>query len=137
MPGKKDFVSVRKNVHEQKRLLLCNLLELHSNFKEKYPEVKVSFSNFCELRPKFCITVGSSGTHSVCVCTIHQNVKLMLDAIHINKNYKELIDMMVCDQSNADCMLRRCDDCPGEAPLTDFLCHTLQHDENEDVTFKE
>ena len=37
MPGKKDYVSIGRNIHKQKRLLLANLKELHSIFKLKYP----------------------------------------------------------------------------------------------------
>ena len=37
MPGKKDYVSLAKKVHKQKLLLLCNLNELYTAFKEKYP----------------------------------------------------------------------------------------------------
>ena len=120
MPGKKYYVSVQKNIHEQKHLLLCNLSELYSNFKQGFPKVKISFSRFCSLRPKWCITVGSSGAHSVCVCAIHQNVKLMLDAVKLSKSYK-LIQLTVCDQNNAACMLQRHDDCPGESPLREYL----------------
>ncbi|KAG1698830.1 U11/U12 small nuclear ribonucleoprotein [Nymphon striatum] len=40
MPGKKDFVSIGRNVHQQKRLLLCNLKELHAAFMEKHPDYK-------------------------------------------------------------------------------------------------
>ena len=65
MPGKKDFLSVSRNLHMQKRLLLCGLKELYSSFKQKFPDVKVGFSKFCSLRPKWCVLVGSSGTHSV------------------------------------------------------------------------
>ena len=95
MRGKKDFVSVQKNIHEQKCLLLCYLSELYSNFKQDFPKVKIYFTKFCSLRPKWCITVGSSGAHSVCVCTIHKNVKLMVDAIKLSKSYKELIQLTV------------------------------------------
>ena len=49
----------------QKRLVYCNL--------------KVGFSKFAELRPKECVLAGASGTHTVCVCIIHQNVKLMIE----------------------------------------------------------
>nr|XP_047136327.1 uncharacterized protein LOC124813400 [Hydra vulgaris] len=52
MPGKKDYVSIKKNVHIQKRLLLCNLKELFVAFKTKNPEIKIGFSRFCTLRPK-------------------------------------------------------------------------------------
>ena len=81
MPGKKDFVSVKKEgkrVHVQKRLVLSNLREVYHEFKEKLPDQKIGFSKFAELRPKHCILAGASGTHAVCVCTIHQNVKLMM-----------------------------------------------------------
>ena len=37
MAGKKDYVSIGRNMHKQKRLLLGNLKELHSIFKLKYP----------------------------------------------------------------------------------------------------
>ena len=65
MPGKKDFVSVQKNIHEQKHLLLCNLSELYSNFKQDFPKVKFSFPKFCSLRPKCCTTVDLYDAHSV------------------------------------------------------------------------
>ena len=68
MPGKKDFVSIGRNIHKQKRLLLCNLKELYALLIAQYPAVKIGLSRFCSLRPKWCVTVGSSGTHSVCVC---------------------------------------------------------------------
>ena len=42
------------------------------------PQQCIGFSKFAELRPKHCILAGASDMHSVCVCTIHQNVKLML-----------------------------------------------------------
>jgi hypothetical protein len=82
MPGKKityQLVSGVK-IHEHKRLLLCNLKQLYSHFKNSHSGVKVGFSKFASLHPRNCIMAGASGTHSVCVCTIHQNVKLMLEA---------------------------------------------------------
>ena len=41
MPGKKDYVSIARNVHIQKRLILSNLHELYFEFKRKYPDLKV------------------------------------------------------------------------------------------------
>ena len=75
MPGKKDSVSLSRNVHKQKRLVLCNLKELFCTFKTRYPLTQMGFSCFCSLRPKWCVIAGASGTHAVCVCTIHQNTK--------------------------------------------------------------
>ena len=64
----------------QKRLLLCNVNELYIKFKEEHPNEKISCSSFAALRPKWCINVDNIGSHSVCVCVYHQNVKLMIDA---------------------------------------------------------
>ena len=61
----------------KKRLLLANLKELHSIFKWKYPPRHIGFSKFCSLCPKWCFLPGSSWTHSVCVCTHHQSMKLI------------------------------------------------------------
>ena len=126
LPGKKDFVSIGKKHHIQKRLILSNLKELHSSFKEKNPDVKVGFSKFCMLRPKWCITVGASGTHSVCVCTAHQNVTLLLKAINLEKTYHELIEMIVCDRHSKECMLHRCLNCPGVEPLKGYLITAIR-----------
>ena len=53
---------------------LCNLQELYTAFKEKYPNVNIGFSKFYELKPKWCVVAGSKMTHSVWVCSAHQNV---------------------------------------------------------------
>ena len=82
MPGMKDVISVRQSdgtrERLQKRLLLLNLNELYQSFKEEHPQLQVGFTKFSLLRPLNCILAGSSGTHSVCVCLYHQNVKLLL-----------------------------------------------------------
>ena len=97
MPTKKDFVSIAKNVHKQKRLLLRNLHELHVHFKEQNPKLRIGFSKVCALSPVWCVTAPSTGTHSVCVCTIHQNVKLLVNATKASHTYKELMEIIVCD----------------------------------------
>lgn len=83
LPGKKDVKSVKqadgKRKLIQKKLVLCNLQELHRSFQEKHPNYKISLTKFAELRPKHCVLAGSSGTHTVCVCVLHQNVKLLLN----------------------------------------------------------
>lgn len=58
-------------------LTLCNLNELFETFK--HPEVKIGRLKFCELLPQWCILAGGAGTHTVCICSIHQNVKLMMN----------------------------------------------------------
>ena len=85
-------------------------------FKERNQGgVKIGFSKFCTLLPKWCVIAGSSGTHSVCVCTTHQ------DALNWEVTYKDLINKVVCDPSNRECMMHRCTNCPGINALHKFL----------------
>lgn len=139
-PGKKDFVSVRINgekVQKQKRLLLSNMKEMYIAYRERNgPEI--GFSKFCELRPKWCIMVGSAGTHSVCVCTVHQNVKLMLAATPIKDDYKVLISKTVCGIESKNCMLGRCEECPGIEGLKEFLINSFaDYDPDDIIEFKQ
>lgn len=125
MPGKKDYKTVIKEgarVQEQKHLILCNLKEAHKVFKSKNPDIKISFSKFADLRPKECVLAGASGTHTVCVCTIHQNAKLMIDGTHlpfltkeIDKfhltDYKKCLDEILCNPPTHDCFFSQCPNC--------------------------
>ena len=72
---------------------LCNLQELYPAFKEKYPNVNIEFSKFCALRPKWSVLAGSKMTYSICVCSAHQNVVLLVDAMDWNLTYKDLIEL--------------------------------------------
>ena len=60
---------------------------MHAAFHIKFPDDKISFSKFCSLQPKWCVCAGSSGTHSVCVCTIHQNIILLIDTAQITESW--------------------------------------------------
>ena len=127
MPGKKDYVSVGQNVHKQKQLVLCNLSELYSAFRDKYPNVKIGFFKFCTLRPKWYVLAGSSSTHYVCECSTHQNVVLLVDAIDREYTYKDLTKKVVCDPNNKVRMMHRCESCPGSAVLKKFLDDELSN----------
>lgn len=134
-PGKKDYVTVRADgdkIQMQKRLLLCNLKEMYKAYKERN-QPKIGFSMFCHLRPKWCVTVGSSGMHSVCVCIIHQNVKLMIAGSNIVGDYKTLIKRCVCDMESKECMLHRCEECPGEGALKEYLADFYKDNNPEEI----
>ena len=109
MPGMKDCVSVRidgKKVPMQKRMVLCNLNELFTTFKSEHEDVKIGFTKFSQLRPKHCVLAGSSGTHTVCVCIYHENVKLMLKEIDLKyltddspeemHDYRDCLKLTMC-----------------------------------------
>ncbi|EFX75283.1 hypothetical protein DAPPUDRAFT_108106 [Daphnia pulex] len=144
LPGMKSVKSVKqadgKRLKVQKRLLLLNIDELHGEYKKKFKDIvgikTVGFSAFADLRPKHVITVGSSGTHSVCVCVYHQNVKLMLSSIGLGEERHLLMDKVVCSVYNKTCMLSGCPNCPGSNALESFL-EELICDENENISYKQ
>jgi hypothetical protein len=101
--GKKEFKSVKNDgkwIHVQKTLLLGNLTEIFNKFKHDFPDVNICLSKFCELRPRHASLAGAAGTHSVCVCVQHQNIKLMADAIKLNELIKETNLEKMCQHSN-------------------------------------
>ncbi|KAJ8671423.1 hypothetical protein QAD02_002682 [Eretmocerus hayati] len=124
MTSMKDVVSVKvdeKRLRIQKRLLMMDLKELHELYKKTYQNMSISFSEFAKLRPQYCVLMGAKGTHSVCVCTIHQNCKMMLDAINLDKltendqspiyTYRDCLKMMMCENPTTDCHLIQCVKC--------------------------
>lgn len=152
MPGLKDYVSLGKDpdgkpVHIQKRLILANLKEVYCLFKSKHPELKIGFSKFAELRPKNCVIAGASGTHCVCVCTAHQNVKLMIVGGNLHKitlpgsenmlkTYKECISQIMCNPPTELCFLDVCDYCPKINDFNESLLGCLEENMTENITYK-
>lgn len=139
MPGMKDVISVKTNEGRsliQKRLLLLDLRGLHTIYKQTHVEFPVSFSKFAQLRLKNCILAGASGTHSVCVCTIHQNSKLMLDAIDIQQltassnrpisNYKDCLQQITCENATESCFLSKCEICSNVTDFSKYLQGLLE-----------
>lgn len=150
MPGKKDFVSVkqrRERVHKQKRLVLCNLKEAYQHFKSEFSTFSIGFSKFAELRPKHCVLAGASGTHTVCVCTIYQNVKLMMVGGRISDltahnelplpTYQHCLAQMICNPPQPQCFLGACSSCPGTTKLKNDLIITMENEMIDEVTFKQ
>jgi len=150
MPGKKDYVSVRTSdgrVHVQKKLILCNLKELYQLFKDNHPNEKIGFSTFASLRPKHCVLAGGSGTHSVCVCTFHQNVKLMMHGVKLPElrardgtcfeTYNHCIAHVICNPPQPKCYNRNCSECPGTESLKESLTDLLDENAIDNITYQQ
>ena len=125
-PGLKDCKSSYdldgNKVMKQKKLVLGNLKEVYQKFKESENHPDIGFSTFCSLRPKHCVLAGGDGTHSVCVCTYHQNPKLQLNAIgEKDVSLEDVMSKAVCDINSENCMMRKCKNCPGESGVSDFV----------------
>ena len=136
----KVFVEIDgERVEMQKRLILFVLYELHHLFNIENPKIEIGFSTFAKLRPKNCVLVGAKGTHSVCVCTIHQNTKMMVDAIDIKKltansetpltNYRDCLDQTMCRHPTPKCHLNECSSCPRYEKISSLLL-TLLNESN-------
>lgn len=145
-PGQKDSLSLRDTEgvkkHFQKRLVLMNLKECFEEYKKDPSNPKIGFSSFASLRPPFCVLAGSSGTHSVCVCTYHQNPKLQLAGLGIKElDYKILLGKTVCDMENRNCMMQQCSLCPGKEGVESFLINTVQsediHAQDSQIQYKQ
>ena len=75
-------------------------------FKKEHEHVIIGLTKFTQSRPPHCVLAGSSGTHNVCVCIYHENIKLMLNANDLEcltkdtnlvlKNYHDCIQAVVC-----------------------------------------
>ena len=121
-PGKKDVVIIRspgkKKRTEQKQYLLSTLKEAHAMYLEENPENNVSFSKFASMRPPQ-VKLLADVPHTQCLCRYHENVRLLLQALHkagmpiVSTDYKSFIENIVCDQSSEECMTGKCTNCPG------------------------
>ena len=144
MPGKKDYISVGRKEHRQKRLILCNLREAYEQFKAKHPGTKLGFSTFAMLRPKECVLAGASGTHTVCVCTLHQNTKLMFIGSKLATlsdgaflHYRHCLTAIQCNPPSIKCYLSKCKQYPGIAILNQKLLDIMEEKMVDNIEYKQ
>ena len=160
MPGMKDCVSMKVNGEKQrvqKRMLLCTEYEAFLYFKEEYPNAKIGFSKFAECRPKNIVLPGASGTHSVCVCTYHQNPKLMLASSQIASckdfteiigksesdryegdiDYQHLLAQILCNPPQESCWMGECQECSDTKELEQRLLEIFEKLDVDEITYKQ
>lgn len=148
MPGRKDYKTVlvgNKRTAVQKRLLMMDMRELYASYKKINPDVKIGYSTFLKLKPKHIILPGASGTHAVCVCTKHENVKMMLDAIGIKKltlncetpisDYKDCLRLLTCENPSRKCHFNQCEECPDVKVFGDKINDLLEKTGATDVEY--
>ena len=131
-------VSIRskdgEKVHHQKCLVLSNISELYVSWKETNPCKNIGFSTFAAQRPKYCVLVGATGTHAVCVCKYHQNPTLMAEAC-LKSLVHDLMKFCVCSVESEKCMMGHCKECPGQDGLIEYLNNCVELSELEDVSY--
>ena len=104
-------------------------------FKVKNPTIGIGFSKFASSRPKRCVATGASGIQSVCLCSIHQNAILLCSATELKVTYKDLINMIVCNSQNKDCMIHPCHECLGKDSLKNYLVENILGLEESDTEY--
>ena len=121
-PGMRECVMVSdENGQKEKKprlLVLMNLKEAYTEFQNEYPQHKIGFTKFAELRPKQCVlALEKYGTHTTCVCEYHQNFKLMLtglqrvDMFKDVESFRQLLERTMCRQITNKCQIGDCDNC--------------------------
>jgi hypothetical protein len=123
------------------------LKELYTHFKNSHPGVKAGFSKLASLHPRNHIMAGATGTHSVCVCTIHQNVKLMLEACKISNltrssedhlsMHQHCLSTMNCNPPQTNCFFHDRSECPGCTNLENTLEAVFTDETIENIAFKQ
>ena len=70
-------------------------------------------------------------TRSVCVCSAHQNVMVLVDAIDWDLIYKDLIKKIFYNPESKKCIMHWCESCPGTETLEKFLDQELNEHEDD------
>ena len=91
------------------------------------------------------LTTLPLGTHNVCVCHIHQSMRLKLIGLNgilqkkgMEKKYEvcNILKLMVCENSTTACFLLDCDQCSGVGPIVNELSDLFDSNGIEEITFK-
>lgn len=143
--GERDVVKViNKNgdIEElQKQLMLVNIDEAFIKFKKENPDVNIEKPHFAKLRPMQCILLGEDGSHAICVCKYHENMKFMFGAFK-GLSDKEDIEahkkLLMCTEPTTECKLLRCLNCPKDDhySLISYTIEFFRKNGIEHISFK-
>lgn len=98
-------------------------------------DVVPGFSFFASMRPKDVKLAGDPGTHTVCICSEHQNVKLKCRECSTALDYRKLLNLSVCSTEDQNCMLNDCPTCPGANAIREYLKSENLIKDKEKITY--
>ena len=116
---------VSKRTGKPTSLLDRSLTSLYKQFNEAHPQVCISFSKFCQMRPRHIKTMGKAKLAG-CLCEYCANLKLKLDTINTHLAMKQsptvtdlyaLSNSTLCEKGPSSkyhlprCVQRECRDC--------------------------
>lgn len=151
LAGKKECISVREGgtrILKQKRLIMANLKEIYAMYKERFPNDKIGFSKFAESRPPECVLAGAAGTHTVCVCAIHESFRLKFVEAHFDRievggvkvfqTYRDVLKKCLCEPPSESCFLNKCNvsACGELTSVKDLVWSYLDDNDISEVQYK-
>lgn len=115
-PGAKDTITLKKD-KRQKRYLNDTMLNLYKIFSTENSQLKLSYASFCKLR-LFWIVMPKVTDRDTCLCTLHENMNLLVSKLFHNKVIKENSPKEVCktlccknEHLSEKCLIRACKKC--------------------------
>lgn len=125
--GKKETIT-RKKEKKQIRLLNDTLINLHIKF-QKETGSHISYKTFCRYRP-FWIISPKSSARDTCLCAMHENMNLIVQALKSAKIINEITALDVakglcCDGNLKEiCLERKCSECNDKVvEFSDYIAN--------------
>ncbi|XP_055544482.1 uncharacterized protein LOC129729721 [Wyeomyia smithii] len=117
--SRRDFVTIENDngdkVKQTKVYLTMFLNEAYGIFVEENPDKTISFSKFCELRPKNVLQLRDTPSEQ---CQTHENFRLALYSLGITYN-KEFWSNTLCNSEvDSVCWSLMCPDCSNGTKIT-------------------
>lgn len=124
-PNIRDCVKTAEvSERKSRRYLICTLLEAYFMFSQKFPNIKVSLSKFCGLRPQH-VRTNSYLPEITCLCKYHENFRSLcksLKPVLPNEGVKDFISKLVCSIQSEACMFGSCDLCANKLTAVQEAC---------------
>ena len=92
---------------------------------------KLAFQNFVASDPNGAFLLVPAGL------ILFVYAQLLVHAANINKDYHDLMAMVVCDLNIKMCMIHHCENCPGDNNLREYLDGTFADSEEEEISFQQ
>lgn len=147
LPGVSRQIANKRD-KQQKYTMSMTIRDAYDQFKstQYHPEVKISFSAFCKLKPT-CVRRVSLTNHRTCLCQICCNLSLHITAVDkFNKMHnqgdsgtlvtekKAVADLTLCpyegtSNPNPTCLNRTCESCGVHSLMEHFKFLTDHHSE--------
>ncbi|CAH1993737.1 unnamed protein product [Acanthoscelides obtectus] len=115
-PGKKDTITFKQH-KMQKRYLNDTLKNLYVKFRSAHPEMTISYTTFCRMRP-FWVLQPKVSARNTCLCLLHTNMNLIVSKLYylkiINeKSPEDLVKSLTCHNGYLleQCLERTCPKC--------------------------